>query len=205
MTRGLLAPLSPKEEIALRRIAHGSLILDAQMASRLVALALIEQPSSGLRLTPLGRLRFNALPKAPLLSQPRSIHAVNGYVEGLIEKAQSRAANPPAHDAPTARPIARASLLPAPEAGVAGEDDGEDLPVYQPVYFFFDHEHWRSRAERALVRTRKAIMEHRRQMIRVCDASNRRIEASQTLLKTSVPVRPSWLVAADMSRRAPSA
>lgn len=196
MTRGLLAPLSPKEEIALRRIAHGSFILDAQTASRLVALALIEQASSGPRLTPLGRLRFNALPKAPLLSQPRSIHAVNGYVEGLIEKAQSRAANPPIPDAPAARTIAPASLLPEPEGRAADEDDGGDLPVYQPVYFFFDREHWRSRADGALVRTRKAIMEHRRQVVRACDDSYRRLEASHALLKTSIPIRPNWLVAA---------
>lgn len=193
MTRGLLAPLSPKEEIALRRIAHGSFVVDARTASRLIALALAEQASSGLRLTPLGQLRFNALPKAPLLSQPRSIHAVNGYVEGLIEKAQSRAANPPTAVSPSARTIAPAILLPESEAAAPDED----FPVYQPVYFFFDSEHWRSRAERALVRTRKAIMEHRRQMIRVRDASDRRIEASQSLLKTSVPVRPSWLVTAE--------
>lgn len=195
MTRGLLAPLSPKEEIALRRVAHGSIIVDSQTASRLIALALIEQASSGLRLTPLGRLRFNALPKAPLLSQPKSIHAVNGYVEGLIEKAQSRAANPPTPQAPAVRTNAPASPLPNPEPKAAEGDDGEDLPGYQPVYFFFDREHWRSRAERALVRARAAIMEHRREMIRTSDASKRRIEASHTLLKASVPVRPSGLVA----------
>ena len=92
MTGGLLAPLSPPEEIALRRIAHGSLaVVDAKVASRLVALALIQRTSTGLRLTPLGRLRFDALPKAPLLAQQRSVHAMTGYVEGLIEKAQSRA------------------------------------------------------------------------------------------------------------------
>jgi len=196
MTRDLLAPLSPKEEIALRRIAHGSFIVDARAASRLIALALIEQMSSGMRLTPLGRLRFNALPKAPLLSQPRSIHAVNGYVEGLIEKAQNRAIMARTRDAPIVRAIPAASPPPEPEALAAAEDDGEDLPIYQPVYLLFDSEHWRSRAERSLVRARKAIMEHRRQMIRLCDASDRRIEASHVLLKASVPIRPSWLTAA---------
>src|SRR5215207_10354719 len=92
VTGGLIAPLSPPEEIALRRMAHGSLVaVDAKVASRLVALALIQRTSTGLRLTPLGRLRFDALPKAPLLAQQRSVHAMTGYVEGLIEKAQSRA------------------------------------------------------------------------------------------------------------------
>ena len=199
MTHGLLAPLSPKEEIALRRIAHGSFIVDAQAASRLSALALIQQTSSGPRLTPLGRLRFNGLPKAPLLSQPKSIHAVNGYVEGLIEKAQARAATSPGPEVPTVRSIARASrppeLEPDPGVDVDDEDDRQATPVYQPVYFYFDSEHWRSCAQRRIVRTRKAIMEHRQQMIRLCDASERRIEASQLLLKTSVPVMPRWISA----------
>jgi hypothetical protein len=39
----------------------------------------------------IGHLRYDVLPKAPLLTRPRSIHAVIGYVEGLIDKAQSRA------------------------------------------------------------------------------------------------------------------
>ncbi len=196
MTCGLLTSLSPTEEIALRRIAHGSLIVDARTAAQLIGLALVERTSSGLGLTPLGRLRFNALPKAPLLSQPRSIHAVNGYVEGLIEKAQSRAAKQPRHVAPTARQIPPASLLPEPEPIKDDEEGGEDFAAHQPVYFFFDCDHWRFRAERALVRARKSIMEHRRQMVRLCDASDRRIEASHSLLKTSVPIRPNWLAAA---------
>ena len=196
MSRGLLAPLSPTEEIALRRIAYGSFIVDAQAASKLIALALIETTSGGMRLTPLGRLRFNALPKAPLLSQPRSIHAVNGYVEGLIEKAQRRAANTPEPEPPAARKIDPPTLPQEVEPAVAEGDDSEELPAYQSVYFYFDQEHWRLCAERALVRARKAIMEHRRQMIRVCDASDRRIEASQSLLRTSVPIRPTWLAAA---------
>ena len=91
MTSGLLAPLSPSQEIALRRIAHGSLIVDAQVVARLMALGLVQQTSRGHRLTPLGRLRYDALPKAPLLTRQRSIHAVTGYVEGIIEKAQARA------------------------------------------------------------------------------------------------------------------
>ena len=196
MSRGLLAPLSPTEQIALRRIAYGSFIVDAQAASKLIAFALIETTNSGMRLTPLGRLRFNALPKAPLLSQPRSIQAVNGYVEGLIEKAQSRAANFSTADAPVAPAVDPANAVPQRAVADEEEDDGEEPPVYQPVYFFFDQEHWRLSAERGLARARNSIMEHRRQMIRVCDASDRRIEASQCLLRNSVPIRPTWLAAA---------
>lgn len=197
MTGGLLAPLSPQEEIALRRIAHGSFVVDAQAASRLIALALIQRTSGGLRLTPLGRLRFNALPKAPLLTQQRSVHAMTGYVEGLIEKAQTRAAM-------QAAPVEKPSPPPAPIAEQASvlleaeddEDGSGEPPIYWPIYFFFDSENWRSRAERNMVRMRRAIMEHRRRQEKLCDDSNRRIKASLALLKESVPVRPSWLLAA---------
>jgi hypothetical protein len=100
MTRGLLAPLSPSEEIALRRIAHGSIAVDAQATAKLASLALVERAHTSLRLTPLGRLRFNSLPKAPLLARRRYIQAATDYVAGVIEKAQGaanrRLAKPPA-------------------------------------------------------------------------------------------------------------
>jgi hypothetical protein len=197
LTGGLIAPLSPPEEIALRRIAHGSLaVVDSKVASRLLALALIQRASTGLRLTPLGRLRFNALPKAPLLAQQRSLHAMTGYVEGLIEKAQSRAiahaaaASAAEPAAPTPPPMpAPVHLLPQ------GEDEEEhldELAISRPVYYF-DCEHWKSCAERALLRSRQAMMEHRQRQERLCDASKRRIESSRLLLKESVPARPTWL------------
>jgi hypothetical protein len=197
LTGGLIAPLSPPEEIALRRIAHGSLaVVDSKVASRLLALALIQRASTGLRLTPLGRLRFNALPKAPLLAQQRSLHAMTGYVEGLIEKAQSRAiahaaaASAAEPAAPTPPPMpAPVHLLPQ------GEDEEEhldELAISWPVYYF-DCEHWKSCAERALLRSRQAMMEHRQRQERLCDASKRRIESSRLLLKESVPARPTWL------------
>ena len=195
MTSGLLAPLSPQQEIALRRIAHGSLVVDAQVASTLVALALVERTNGGLRLTPLGRLRLDALPKAPLLAQQRSIHAMTGYVEGLIEKAQSRVANQAAPVAASPRPAplpAAASLM------LENEDTGrdEEVPNHQPIHFFFDWEHWRSRAEDRLTRIRRDLTEHRHRQVMLCDASQRRIEASRSLLKASMPVKPHWLDAA---------
>ena len=198
MSGGLVAPLSPPEEIALRRIAHGSLaVVDAKVASRLLALALIQRTSTGLRLTPLGRLRFNALPKAPLLAQQRSLHAMTGYVEGLIEKAQNRAvaqAAAASAAAPAARPtppiVAPVALLPQSEDEEVHRDE---LAIRHPVYFYFDAEHWKSRAERALLRSRQAMVEHRKRQERLCDASKRRIESSRLLLKESVPARPTWL------------
>lgn len=195
MTDGLLAPLSPQEEIALRRIAHGSLVVDAQAASRLIALALIQRTSRGLRLTPLGRLRFNALPKAPLLAQQRSIHAMTGYVEGLIEKAQSRAATRSARAGTSPQPAP--ARIPVPASLLLEAQDGEDDPDQLPIYHLFDCENWKVRALRAIVRTRRTIMEHRQHHVRLCEASNRRLESSRSLLKASVPIRPNWHHAAD--------
>jgi hypothetical protein len=90
MTRALFKTLKPSEEIALRRVAHGSIVIDARAACRLQALTLIESKSGGLRLTPLGRLRFNALAKAPLLAAVRSTATLADYIEGLLAKAHAQ-------------------------------------------------------------------------------------------------------------------
>jgi hypothetical protein len=189
MTRGLLAPLSPPEEIALRRIAHGSMVVDSQAASRLIALALIQRTSSGLRLTPLGRLRFDALPKAPLLSPQRSIRAMTGYVEGLIDKAQARAASQAAASLPAARPAPTpvvASLLPDAEDDERHPDESS---IHRPIYLFLECEAWKSSAERALTRSRQAIMKHRQRQVRLCDDSDECIAVSRARLKETVPGR----------------
>jgi hypothetical protein len=61
MERGLLAPLSPNEEKALRRIAHGISKLqhlrDAPIV-RLKRLSLVEERDGRIRLTDLGKQRF---------------------------------------------------------------------------------------------------------------------------------------------------
>ena len=88
--KSALTPLSSDEEIALRRIAHGSKV-DPRMAARLQDLAFIQRTNGVYRLTPLGQLRHDALPKAPLLTRPRTINALTNYVVGLIDKAQSDA------------------------------------------------------------------------------------------------------------------
>jgi Mn-dependent DtxR family transcriptional regulator len=58
MKRGLMAPLSPNEEQALRRVAHGiskPKHLRAQSIERLKRLALVEEREDGrIRLTELG-------------------------------------------------------------------------------------------------------------------------------------------------------
>ena len=60
MERGLLAPLSPNEEKALRRVAHGiskpKHLRDGEIA-RLKRLSLVEEQDGRIRLTDLGALR----------------------------------------------------------------------------------------------------------------------------------------------------
>jgi len=65
--RGLLAPLSPHEEVTLRRVALGIASptdLPTRDVERLKSLVLIEEYPAGLRLTPTGRKRYLALPNS---------------------------------------------------------------------------------------------------------------------------------------------
>lgn len=60
MERGLLAPLSPNEEKALRRVAHGiskPKHLRDESVERLKRLALVEEQDGRIRLTALGAQR----------------------------------------------------------------------------------------------------------------------------------------------------
>ena len=64
MDRGLKAPLSPHEEITLRRVALGvahPADLAGKDVDRLKSLLLIEEFNGGLRLTPMGKQRYLAL------------------------------------------------------------------------------------------------------------------------------------------------
>ena len=63
MERGLLAPLSPNEQTALRRVASGiskPKHLRAASIARLKLLALVEEHQGDIRLTLLGTRRFRA-------------------------------------------------------------------------------------------------------------------------------------------------
>ena len=64
MSRSLLAPLSPNEEITLRRVALGlsaARDLPPRDLARLAALALVGATVDGPRLTSLGRRRYRSL------------------------------------------------------------------------------------------------------------------------------------------------
>ncbi len=68
MQRGLLAPLSPNEQTALRRVANGICKpkhLRATSVERLKRLALVEEREGRIRLTALGQQRCLADPAPP--------------------------------------------------------------------------------------------------------------------------------------------
>jgi hypothetical protein len=70
MTRGSLAPLSPHEEVTLRRVALGiaqAPHLSKSDVKRLKALSLIDENDGGLGLTPAGRERYLALAKSAVV------------------------------------------------------------------------------------------------------------------------------------------
>jgi hypothetical protein len=188
MMRGLLVPLSPEQEIVLRRIAHGSLTVDSQVVAKLRQLALIERTSSGYRLSPLGRLHYDALPKAPLLMRPRSIHTVTGYIEGVIEKAQSRGRTKlPEHGI-------HADASPRPILLDSDDEDKEGLDDV-PARSWFAGEHFRSSARTALHKIRRCMKQSEQRQIHLLDASRRRIARSRSLLEQTAPIRPTWLIA----------
>lgn len=194
MTGGLQAPLSPQEEIALRRIAHGSIVVDTEATARLAGLALVERVHTSLRLTPLGRLRFNALPTAPLLARKRSVQAASDYVEGVIEKAQAvakRQLTKPA-SAPPVSDKARPQVA-------AADEDMDDGALGYLLCSFSDMAYWRSRAESNVEKTRQVMIEHRQHQ-RQCDDSRRRIAMSRSLLAATVPIKPARLGALQTFR-----
>jgi hypothetical protein len=71
MDRGLRAPLSPNEEIALRRVAYGSIDVAAHYVDRLVRLALVESHDLGVRLTAVGVQRIESLGR-PTVEEKRA-------------------------------------------------------------------------------------------------------------------------------------
>jgi hypothetical protein len=85
MDRGLVAPLSPNEEVTLRRVAYGVVKakrLQLAHLTRLKSLALIEDRDGVLSLTTIGRQRLASSPVARLDTAPI---AVDGSVAALAK------------------------------------------------------------------------------------------------------------------------
>ena len=76
MDRGLVAPLSPNEEVTLRRVAYGVVKakrLQVAHLRRLKSLALIEDHDGALSLTVMGRQRLANSPVARLDKAPIAV------------------------------------------------------------------------------------------------------------------------------------
>ena len=89
MSRSLDAPLSPNEEVTLRRVALGiSPLKDlaARDLARLTSLSLIEIDAGVPRLTDLGRQRYRALPRAGQVSDVSSYEAMIAAVGERLRK-----------------------------------------------------------------------------------------------------------------------
>jgi hypothetical protein len=73
MARGIDAPLSPNEEVTLRRVALGiaeRTELRAADLARLIHLQLVKEIDGRAALTAMGQQRYQLLPKAPDMHDP---------------------------------------------------------------------------------------------------------------------------------------
>jgi hypothetical protein len=90
--RGLLAPLSSNEEVTLRRVAMGPISphkLPADHLKRLEQLNLIEAARGGFQLTPLGRQRYDALPRPAGMAIDGSPRQIEQMLSNLIRSRQA--------------------------------------------------------------------------------------------------------------------
>ena len=91
MARGLLAPLSPNEELALRRIASGQSRL-ASLANRdieqLKKLDLIEEVGDQLQLTATGCDRYARLDNTSALREYDSADEINAALVAFFSSAR---------------------------------------------------------------------------------------------------------------------
>jgi hypothetical protein len=87
--RGILAPLSPHEEITLRRVALGFGRRDhlpSQHIRRLEQLALIEEAAGVLRLTELGLQRYASLDRPVKWTDDTAAEDVSRLLTGKTDK-----------------------------------------------------------------------------------------------------------------------
>jgi hypothetical protein len=94
MLRGQAAPLSPNEEVTLRRIALGAVPpeeLRPRAVARLETLGLVKREGATLILTPIGKSRYEALPHASPLLKPAE-KAFRQELEAIATREKLRAA-----------------------------------------------------------------------------------------------------------------
>ena len=86
MNRSLLAPLSPHEELTLRRIAHGIAGLreiNGREVKRLVALNLIVSDGTTVSITELGLERAANLPRSGARELPKGDATIDAMAKAL--------------------------------------------------------------------------------------------------------------------------
>jgi hypothetical protein len=167
------APLSPQEEVALRRVAHGSFGIAPAHRNGLLHLQLIESWRGELRLTALGQKRYRSLPKAALLSHRADMGcAVRTTLEHLMEKMEKTEKTEKAE--PAARTRQRAPLL-----------EVTATELWRPEWLHT------ARIGHAAVRSR--LLEHRQGHVATLEASRARIKASRLLLASAASKRPDLL------------
>jgi hypothetical protein len=91
MDRGLKAPLSPHEEVTLRRIALGiseSKLLPARDLAYLLRLSLIEENDGRLSLTALGRQRYQGLPRPDAEPPPHAENETDSVLRSRLQQAR---------------------------------------------------------------------------------------------------------------------
>jgi hypothetical protein len=88
MERGLLAPLSPNEERTLRHVATGQwrlALLAERHIRRLAQLDLIHGVDGEVRLTEIGRKRYEQLPDKPVLRDSAPEQAMNAALAKIAD------------------------------------------------------------------------------------------------------------------------
>jgi hypothetical protein len=89
--RGMLAQLSPNEEVALRRVALGfSHGVASDHIRRLKDLHLIEEDKTSWRLTALGQQRFTSLPRAVQLASDGTPDAIATMLSRFTKQRERR-------------------------------------------------------------------------------------------------------------------
>ena len=201
MKNVLHASLSPGEEIALRRVANGAPSIEPAARTKLVGLVLVEATRRGLRLTPAGLQCYKALPKAPLLTRGKSVEVVSQYIDGLIEKAQSRrhrgtdssiakqttvehlvAENAQETELPQTRPagIRQGGSTCGPIISRPASRPTDD-PDAQPTNA--DWERYLLSARSSIDHVRRSISNHRKFHVHICELSGKRVQSSLALLR----------------------
>ncbi len=198
----------PSRRDALRRVANGAPSIEPSARTKLEGLVLVEATRRGLRLTPAGLKCYEALPKAPLLTRGKSVEVVSQYIDGLIEKAQSRRhtgtgssiakqttvkhlATETAQETglPKTRPAIHQGgstcehIVPRPASPHTDDPDAQLANT--------DRKRYLMNARSSIDHFRRSLSDHRKCHVHMCELSGNRVQSSLALLRrTRLHSRP---------------